>query len=71
MLDLRGLRCPLPVLKTAKAVKAAAPGALFEVWTDDPGATHDFPDFCAAQGCEIIAIEEDTPGVWRVFLRKG
>ncbi|MDX2263853.1 MAG: sulfurtransferase TusA family protein [Hyphomicrobiales bacterium] len=69
-LDLRGLRCPLPVLKAAKAVKLAAPGALVEVLADDPLAPADFADFCAAKGHQLVASDETAPGVFRFLIRR-
>ena len=49
-LDLRGLRCPLPVLKARKAVKAMAPNTQVLVLVTDPSAPDDFQDFCAVTG---------------------
>jgi tRNA 2-thiouridine synthesizing protein A len=42
-LDLRGLKCPLPALKTRKALKAVAPGAVLVVACTDPMAAIDIP----------------------------
>ena len=57
ILDLRGLRCPLPVLKARKAVKAMAAGTEVSVLVTDPSAPEDFQDFCALMGHEWLGIE--------------
>ena len=49
-LDLRGLKCPLPVLKTRKALERASPGALLLVETTDPLATIDLPNLLRETG---------------------
>lgn len=45
-LDLRGLKCPLPVLKTRNALRKLGTGARIWVVTDDPLAVIDIPAFC-------------------------
>ena len=40
--DARGLSCPMPIVKTALAVKPLQPGALVEVLATDPGSRRDF-----------------------------
>ena len=56
--DLRGLNCPLPVLKARKRLAGMAPGALLRVLADDPAARVDFPHFCAEQGHELVSTYE-------------
>ncbi|HEX9717385.1 MAG TPA: sulfurtransferase TusA family protein, partial [Actinomycetota bacterium] len=41
-LDLKGLSCPLPIVKTAKAMRDLRPGELVEVLATDPGSVPDF-----------------------------
>lgn len=48
--DLRGLKCPLPVLKTRKRMENLTPGALIEIETTDPLAVIDIPHFCNEDG---------------------
>ena len=50
MLDARGLKCPLPVLKMEKRLAAMAPGATLNVWATDPMAKIDIPLHCKQQG---------------------
>ena len=45
-LDLRGLKCPLPALYTAKRLQALVPGARLSVVADDPMAAIDIPHLC-------------------------
>ena len=42
-LDVTGLRCPMPLLKTRQQLRAMSPGALLVVRADDPGAQRDIP----------------------------
>ncbi len=53
-LDLKGLSCPLPILKLRKATLDAAPGDVIEVLVTDPGALTDFPAFCNQTGHQIL-----------------
>lgn len=55
--DFRGLRCPLPVLKARKALKALAPGTHVRILVTDPGAPADFQDFCALTGHDWGGVE--------------
>lgn len=52
-LDATGLKCPLPVLRARKAIKAVAPGGLLEVLADDPAASKDFQAFCETTGHKL------------------
>ncbi len=54
-LDVKGLNCPLPILRARKALKDMAPGATLEVLATDPGAVKDFAAFCRATGNELVA----------------
>jgi tRNA 2-thiouridine synthesizing protein A len=55
-LDLKGLKCPLPVLKTRKAMRAMAPGTRLRVATTDPLARIDMPNFCRENGHLLIDV---------------
>lgn len=56
-LDLRGLRCPLPVLKARKAIKAWPAGTQVAVLVTDPSAPDDFQDFCQVTGHDWLGVE--------------
>lgn len=52
-LDLRGLKCPLPVLHVRKALGTAAPGSLLVVQCTDPMAAIDLPNLARETGDDI------------------
>ncbi len=69
-LDLKGLKCPLPVLKTRKAIGQLASGETLEVLTTDPMAFIDIPHFCNEAGHVLEASERDGEA-GRFLIRKG
>jgi TusA-related sulfurtransferase len=69
-LDARGLLCPMPVIKTAKAVKALAPGDVLKLLATDRGSIADIPAWAESTGNELLDWHDD--GDVLVFLvRKG
>ncbi|MTI07385.1 sulfurtransferase TusA family protein [Roseibium denhamense] len=69
-LDLKGLKCPLPVLKTRKALTALKAGDELVVLTTDPMAEIDIPHFCNENGHALEAAERTEAG--HAFrIRKG
>jgi tRNA 2-thiouridine synthesizing protein A len=56
-LDLSGLKCPLPALKTRKALKSLAPGDRLEVRCTDPLAAIDIPHLIETTGDRLESIE--------------
>lgn len=56
--DARGLRCPLPVIRLARAAKDLPGGALVELWATDPAARADVPAWCRMRGHELVATTE-------------
>ena len=69
ILDAKGLKCPLPVLRARKAMKSVAPGGLLEVHATDPSAAQDFRNFCDTTGDELLGSRE-TDGVYVFEIRK-
>ena len=67
-LDLKGLACPLPVLKTRKALAELPKGATLEVLSDDPGAPADFAAFAESTGNTLVEHTEKG-GVHRFVLQ--
>ncbi len=53
-LDMSGLLCPLPVLKTQKALRSVESGMVLEVTTTDPGAIADFQCLAEQDGLELL-----------------
>ena len=64
--DARGLSCPMPIVKTAVAVKTVAPGALIEVLATDPGSQKDFVAWTRQTGHELV--EQSTEGTIHRFV---
>lgn len=69
-LDLRGLRCPLPVLKTRKALAALGDGDRLEVTTDDPLAAVDIPNLVREIGDELVLMEAREDAERRFVIRR-
>ena len=67
--DARGLNCPMPIVKTAQAVKAMASGQTVEVLATDPGSTKDFAAWSKSTGNELVEQSVDG-GVYRFVMRK-
>ncbi len=59
LLDVKGLRCPLPVLKARKALRDVPAGGVLRVLATDPGAVKDFEHFCATTGCRLAEWHEE------------
>jgi len=57
-LDLKGLLCPMPVVKIAKAIKEVQPGEIIEAFATDPGVMADIPAWCRTTGNQLIALEK-------------
>jgi tRNA 2-thiouridine synthesizing protein A len=69
-LDLRGLKCPLPALKTRKALDAAAPGAVLLVSCTDPLAAIDLPNLARETGDTFLSRQE-IAGYAVFAIRRG
>ena len=68
-LDLTGLSCPLPIAKTARAVRDLQPGELIEVFATDPGSVADFNAWANATGNQLVESSEDG-GVYRFVIKR-
>lgn len=66
VLDLTGLKCPLPVLRTRKALRTLAPGAHLEVRCTDPLSAIDIPNLIRETGDKVEIAEQGDKGI--VFL---
>jgi tRNA 2-thiouridine synthesizing protein A len=62
-LDLTGLKCPLPALKTRKALKALKPGDLLEVHCTDPLSVIDIPNLIRETGDRLEITERAERGI--------
>ena len=70
ILDVKGLNCPLPVLRAKKALKDIAVGATLEVLATDPGAVKDFEAFCRTTGNELVESKVDGK-VYHFLIRRA
>ena len=68
-LDLRGLACPLPIAKTAIAIRALQPGELLEAYATDPGSVPDFNAWAKSTGNELVE-QTGEDGEFRFLIRK-
>ena len=68
-LDLKGFNCPIPIVKTAQAMKGLTSGDLLEVLATDPGSVPDFTAWSKSTGNELVEQTEEG-GVFRFVLRK-
>ena len=57
-LDARGLNCPLPILRTRKALNQLDSGAILEVIATDPGSVKDMESFCQQTGNRLVSSSE-------------
>jgi len=68
-LDAKGLSCPMPIVKTAQAIKPLASGSLLEVLATDPGSVKDFAAWSRSTGHELV--EQSVDGaVYRFVIRR-
>ena len=59
VMDLKGLPCPMPVVKISKGIKEVEIGQVVEALTSDPGALADFPAWARTSGNEILKTDQD------------
>jgi tRNA 2-thiouridine synthesizing protein A len=67
-LDCKGLSCPMPILKTKKAIGKMNSGQIIEVLSTDPGTKNDLPAFAKRGGHEYLGEKEDE-GFSRFFIK--
>jgi tRNA 2-thiouridine synthesizing protein A len=70
LLDMRGFSCPLPIARTAQAIRELSVGDLIEVHATDPGSVPDFDAWCTTTGHELVERTE-ADGVYRFVIRKA
>jgi tRNA 2-thiouridine synthesizing protein A len=68
-LDVKGLNCPLPILRTKKALAEMESGQVLRVLATDPGAIKDFAAFARQTGNELLQQGEEER-VFEFFLRR-
>ncbi len=68
-LDCIGLYCPMPIVKTASAIKELKNGEVIEVLADDKGIKEDMPAWCETTGNEFLGFEEED-GIFKAYVKK-
>ncbi len=68
-LDLKGLSCPMPVVKTKKALDSLQPGQVLFVEVTDKGSKADIPAMLRRTGNELLEVQ-DKGDVYAFFIRK-
>lgn len=68
-LDVRGLICPLPILRTKKFLSEMTRGQVLKIMATDPGAVIDFQVFADQTGHELLSSTETT-GEFLFYLKK-
>jgi tRNA 2-thiouridine synthesizing protein A len=68
--DAKGLSCPMPIVKTAQAVKNVPTGELVEVLATDPGSVKDFAAWTRSTGNAIVE-QTEADGVYRFVIKRA
>ena len=68
-LDLKGLVCPIPIVKVSQAVKQVQVGDLIEAFATDPGVLADIPAWCKTSGNELVKMER-VDKLFRFVVRR-
>lgn len=71
VLDLKGLSCPLPVLRANKALRGMGAGQRLRVLATDPASVKDFKAYCEQTGHALIAVSQDRDTYTFVIQRKA
>ncbi len=69
LLDVKGMNCPLPVLRANRALRGIAGGARLRVLATDRAAVSDFHAYCRETGHALVAWSEES-GVFSFVIRK-
>jgi len=69
-IDARNMSCPLPILKSKKALKALKINQVLEILTTDPASKKDIPNWVNVSGQELISVEEIGPRNYRFLVRR-
>ena len=69
VMDLKGLPCPMPVVKVSKGIKEVEMGQVIEAISSDPGSLADFPAWAKTSGNEILeTVQED--GLIKFYIKR-
>jgi tRNA 2-thiouridine synthesizing protein A len=68
-LDARGLKCPMPIVRTAQQIRTVDRGELIEVLATDPGSVIDFAAWSRTTAHQVISSSAEG-GVYRFVIRR-
>jgi TusA-related sulfurtransferase len=69
VLDVKGLACPMPVVKLSQEIGSIAVGEIMEVHATDPGSMSDFPAWAQTSGNEVLEANQ-TDGMIQFFVKR-
>jgi tRNA 2-thiouridine synthesizing protein A len=70
VLDYKGLKCPMPIVKISQEMPKLALGDVVEVLTTDPGSLSDFPAWAKTTGQEVLETAQE-PGIIKIYVKKA
>ncbi len=70
IVDCRGMNCPMPVMKTKKALKEVSAGQVIEVIATDPGSKSDIPAVVKHMGSDLLETKDEQGGTVVFLIRK-
>ena len=68
-LDAKGLKCPMPVVKTSKEIKTISVGGVLEVLATDPGSMADITAWTKSTGNELLKADKED-SVFKFYIRR-
>ena len=69
VLDLKGLPCPMPVVKMSQEIGSVGVGQIIEVHTTDPGSLSDFPAWAETTGNEVLETNQNNDTI-QIFVKR-
>ena len=69
VLDLKGLACPMPIVKMSQEINSVGVGEIIEVHTTDPGSLSDFPAWAKTMGHEVLESEQGDVSI-KIFVKR-
>lgn len=70
LLDAKGLACPMPIVRTKKAINTIEVGQVLEIHTTDKGSLADLTAWTKSTGHELLDSSEEN-GIFKFFVKKG
>ena len=69
VMDLKGLPCPMPVVKVSKGINEIEVGQVLQAVSTDPGSLTDFPAWARTSGNEILETEQDGD-LYKFYIKR-